>query len=492
MDHADINRKTHRRNALIVGSLIVLGLLAFWPTVWFDFVNWDDPAYVWHNDLIKSWSPTTLYGVATEYVTRNYAPLTIASLLADHTFWGMQPSGYHATNVLLHLINGILVFLLTRQLTRNDSVGWLTAALFLVHPVQIETVAWVSSRKGLLSASFMLSALLVRLRSNAEAKHDLWYIVLLGAALLSKALAVVVPPIVLLYDFIVLRRRFGDALVRQVIPGLISLLLLLKTMAAQHSVMGGLRGHLDLGLLDIVVVDAIILWKYIGMMIWPSDLCVLYDPPTSGILGMAAFAFGGWLVVAFGLWRFRDRHPMLVWCAASFLLLLLPVLNFFRITTLMNDRYLYLPCVLFFGVAATGLHRLLAGTADTRDRLVGLFAAVTRWSISMGLVVAALIGTTQHLPVWRNSFTLWEHAMEHVPQLPAVRMQLALTHYDNGQTRQAVRILQKAILECHPDEADRMRMVDAKDKWLQELNLRLATVPVGRRQHPDALARLAD
>ena len=475
MDHADINSTTYRRNALIVGTLIVLGLLAFWPTVWFDFVNWDDPAYVWHNDLIKSWSPAALYGVATEYVTRNYAPLTIGTLLVDHTLWGMQPSGYHATNVLLHLVNGVLVFLLTRHLTRSASVGWLTAALFLVHPVQIETVAWISSRKGLLSASFMLGALLVRLRPDAEAKHDLWYTALLGAALLSKALAVVVPPIVLLYDFIVLRRKFSDALVRQVIPGLMSLLLLLKTMAAQHSVMGGLRGHLGLGLLEIVAVDAVILWRYIGMMIWPSELCVLYDPPTSGILGTAAIAIAGWFAVAAGLWRVRDRHPMLVWSAASFLLLLLPVLNFFRITTLMNDRYLYLPCVLFFGVAATSLHRFLAGSIETRDRMAGLFAAATRWSVSLGLVVGALIATTQHLPVWRNSFTLWEHAMQHVPQLPAVRMQLALTHYDNGQTREAIRILQKAMLECRPDEIDRKRMVDASSKWMQELSMRAET-----------------
>ena len=92
--------------------LIVLGMIAFWPSVWFDFVNWDDPAYITHNELIKSWSPSNLYGVATETVTRNYAPLTIFSLLVDHTIWGMNPSGYHATNVLLHLLNGLLVLLM--------------------------------------------------------------------------------------------------------------------------------------------------------------------------------------------------------------------------------------------------------------------------------------------------------------------------------------------------------------------------------------------
>ncbi|MEZ6063111.1 MAG: hypothetical protein R3C19_22430 [Planctomycetaceae bacterium] len=243
-------------------SLIAVGLAAFWPSVWFDFVNWDDPAYVWHNNLIKSWSLSNLKGVATETVTRNYAPLTIFTLLIDHTLWGMNPCGYHATNVLLHLLNGILVLLLVRQLTGSRFAAWTTAALFLVHPVQIETVAWISSRKGLLSATFMLAALIVRLRSEPQPKHDAWFIFWLAAALLSKALAVVVPAIVLCYDVFVRRQRFSDSLVRQFVPGLMAVLLLLQTMSSQHSVMGGVRSHLDLNLLQILAVDEVILWKY--------------------------------------------------------------------------------------------------------------------------------------------------------------------------------------------------------------------------------------
>ena len=103
--------------------LVILTLIAFWPSVWFDFVNWDDPAYIAHNDLIKSWSPSNLYGIATESVTRNYAPLTIFSFLIDHSIWGDNPCGFHATNVLLHLLNGILVLLLVRQLTDSRFVG---------------------------------------------------------------------------------------------------------------------------------------------------------------------------------------------------------------------------------------------------------------------------------------------------------------------------------------------------------------------------------
>ena len=100
--------ETERTGWWVYASLVIAGLAAFWPSVWFDFVNWDDPAYVLHNDLITSWSPSNLWGVATETVTRNYAPLTILSLLIDHTLWGMNSGGYHATNVLLHIVNGLL------------------------------------------------------------------------------------------------------------------------------------------------------------------------------------------------------------------------------------------------------------------------------------------------------------------------------------------------------------------------------------------------
>ena len=278
-------------------SLVVLGLVAFWPSVWFDFVNWDDPSYITHNELIKSWSPSNLAGIATETVTRNYAPLTIFSYLVDHTLWGDNPCGYHATNVLLHLINGVLVFLLVRQLSGSNFVGWTTAALFLVHPVQIETVAWVSSRKGLLSATFMLAALIVRLKPNAGGKQDLWYIGWLIAALLSKALAVVVPAIVLCYDLWVRRQTFADAFVRQVVPGFLCVQLLLKTMGAQTTILGGLRGHMDLSFLQILAVDTTILWRYIGMLFYPADLCVLYDPLTTGIgtmVGLASWLAGCW------------------------------------------------------------------------------------------------------------------------------------------------------------------------------------------------------
>lgn len=452
-------------------SLGVLGLAAFWPSVWFDFVNLDDRAYIVENDLIKGWSAENLVGIATQPVTRNYAPLTVFSLLIDHSIWGMNPCGYHATNVLLHLLNGMLVLLLVHRVTGSRFVAWTTAALFLVHPLQIETVAWVSSRKGLLSATFMLAALCVRLRTEISGRRDLSYIGLLVAALLCKALAVIVPAIVLLYDTRVLKKKFGDSFARQFIPGLLCLLLLFKTMGAQSSILGGLRGHMDLSLWQILAVDASILWQYVGMLLLPRNLCVFYDPSTE--LGLSVLvSVVAWALVAFGLYRVRERMPLLAWTAVVALLLMLPVLNLYRITTLMNDRYMYLPCVCFFGVLATVLERVL----QTQQLAMPWLSASVKWTSAVAATVCALIATQAYLPVWQNSDTLWNHAMAQAPQLPLVRIQKALTLHDSGQRREGIRELQRALLKTEPDELDRKRIRTMIKEWAEELNTRKVAV----------------
>ena len=457
------------QTVVLSGVLVVLGLVAFWRSVAFDFVNWDDVSYVQQNELIKSWSPSNLWGVATETVTRNYGPLTIFSFLIDHSIWGLNPCGYHATNVLLHLVNGVLVFLLLKQLTGSSFIAWLTAALFLIHPIQIESVVWISSRKGLLCSAFMLWAAIIRMRQEVTAKQDAWYVGLLIAALLSKALAIVFPPIVLLYDVLIRREKTPTAIARQVIPGLFSLLLLLYTAGAQNTVLGGVRGHMEFGLLHIMAIDVTILWQYIGMLFCPTDLCVMYDPATSGI-GMKVF-YGclAWAAVGLMFWKIRKSQPMWILGVCSFLLLLFPVLNFIRITTLMNDRYLYLPSIVVFAMAAGAVHRVLRFAESEAGQLVRIVGNCLRGTAAIAAVAACLTLTLQHLPVWENSHSLWTHAIQQYPKLPVLRIQMALAVHARGQEREGIRQLQLALLECQPDDLDRERMRGMIDEWQTQI-----------------------
>ena len=464
-------------------ALVVLGLVTLWQSVAFDFVNWDDVSYVQQNDLIRSWSPANLWGIATETVTRNYAPLTILSFLIDHTIWGNIPSGYHATNVLLHLLNGVLVFLLLKQLTGNLFIAWLTAALFLVHPVQIESVVWISSRKGLLCSAFMLWAAIVRLRPEVTARQDAWYFGLLIAALLSKALAIVFPPIVLLYDVLIRREKMAPAIARQVIPGLLTLLLLFYTAGVQNTVLGGVRGHMGFSLLHIMAIDVTILWQYVAMLFCPTELCVLYDPPTSGIGMKVLVGSVAWAAVGYAFWRVRKSQPLSILGALSFLLLLFPVLNFFRITTLMNDRYLYLPCIVFFAMAASIVQRIVTFAESESGRLGQIIGNSLRGMVVVVSLAACLTLTLQHLPVWQNSQTLWTHAIQQYPKLTVLRIQMALTVHAQGQEREAIRQLQLALLECQPDDQDRERMGGMTDEWQAQITARQEIATSGKRQN---------
>lgn len=456
-------------------ALVLLGLAVFWPSVHFDFVNWDDPAYLEHNDLIKGWSLQNLKGIATETVTRNYAPLTIFSFLVEHTLWGMNPAGYHFTNIALHTINAVLVFLLVRRLTASSFVGWITAALFLVHPVQIESVVWISSRKGLLCSMFMLGAMLARMKPEPTAREEGRYVFLLALALFSKAHAVVLPPIILLYDLLVRRKTIAEALPRQVIPGFMSLLLLMLTTGAQNSVLGGVRGHMSLGLLQIIAVDVTILWQYMGMLFCPTDLCVMYDPPTSGIWPQVLTGIAGWAIVGLGLWKIRRTYPLWILGACSFLLLLFPMLNFFRITTLMNDRYLYLPGIIVFAMAASVVERLLRVTESPLRELLDLISTSTKGAIGFIVITSCVYLTQQHQTVWSGPESLWTHALSRYPDMPLLRIQYAVTLYDQGRLAEALDVMNRALQECRPDELDLERMQQFALDWQRELTTKQAT-----------------
>ena len=175
---------------------------------------------------------------------------------------------------------------------------------------------------------------------------------------MSKAIAVVVPPIWLLYDLKIRKDKPAEAIAKQVVPIFLCACLVFITLSAQSSVYGGIRKHMELGIIQILGIDAMVLWRYVAMLVAPTGLSVLYDPPLTGVTGPIVFAVSGWLLVGAVIWKFRNRCPWLFLSAASFLLFLLPVLNLKPISTLMNDRYLYLPSIPFIAMIVLGWDRL--------------------------------------------------------------------------------------------------------------------------------------
>jgi hypothetical protein len=446
-------------------GLFILAMMLYLPAFQFGFLNWDDPWYILNNDLIKNWSFSNLYQIATQPVARNYAPLTILSFLFDHTLWGEKAQGYHALNVFLHLVNGFLVYKLIVQLSGSRLVGWATAAFFIVHPLQVETVAWISSRKGLLSATFMLLSMYYWLRPETTGRQEAAGFAFFVAALLCKAIAIMVPPIVVVWHVLVYRRQFSVAVVRQFVPAVLAGLILLYTMSAQTTIVGGVRDHIGFSKAKILAIDAVIVWKYFGMLIWPQEQCVLYDPPTEGIGLQMVLSIGGLLAIGILTWRNRNRMPRVACAVVAFALLLLPVMNLFPITTLMNDRYLYLPSIPFFAVMTALTLEALRGLAHR----VKLPAAGFAHCISALCVVAAVSGysqrTVEYLPVWKNSLSLWTYATQKTPTLAVTWIQLALTHHALGHTDKAVATLHTAMGTCRMDVHDEHRVTEMLHKW---------------------------
>lgn len=439
--------------ALLCGLVLCLYL----PTVHFEFLNWDDGWYVTRNELITSWSPTNLYRIATEVVARNFAPVTIFTLLVEHTLFGDWAGGYHIVNLLLHAGNAVLVYWLLRQLTNNFTLSLLVAALFAAHPAQVESVAWVSSCKTLLSAGFTLLSLLCWLRPERTHCQAVWGTLWLGLALLSRASAVTMPLIVIAYDWLVVRKPLKQSIARQFVPLLCCGWLLLSTMSAQVAYWGGLRDHLSLSKPEILAVDTTILMRYAGTLLWPQDLCVLYDVPYQNITGLIVCSTLGWLAIGVCLWSIRHRAPLATVAGIAWIAMFLPVINLFPLTTLMNDRYLYLTCVPFFAV--------LIGCVQWA--MAEIVKRVPQWRVAMSSssVLAAVLtvaffaqATHRYLPVWRNPVTLWSHAREVSGELALVQIQWALTLEQQDRDQEAAGALRHALTHCRPDEGDRARI----------------------------------
>lgn len=436
-----------------VCGLAFITLIVYAPVVSYQFLNWDDGWYILWNDLITSWHPWNLYRILTEPVARNFAPATIGTFLVEHTLWQFWAGGYHATNLVIHLINGLLVLQLLRQLTRNEWMAWMVAVLFVVHPVQVESVAWISSRKTLLCSTWMLASCLCWFRPDRTHRDEGWGIFWLLLALLSKAAVVTLPPLVVAYDLLIAKKRLPDSIARQIIPTFFCVMLILITMNAQVTIIGGLRGHIGMSKWRLLAIDCTLLWRYVGMLLCPRDLCVLYNPPVDGIVLLILLAVAGWILVACVLWKLRHSRPLATFAGIAWILLFLPVLNLFPLTTLMNDRYLYLPCVPFFAVAM-GAIQGLARNVFSRFPVLKQSQSALAVIASTVLIGAASWGTLTYLPIWKDPVSLWSYAREQAPEIPIVQIQWALTLKDLGRFEEARQVLQQTIAQRSPDPAE--------------------------------------
>ncbi len=401
--------RTPGKETLLACLLALLTLFAFRGAVTLDFVVFDDEKFILRNPFVLGGiTPSGVRWALTSTGMDNWHPVTWLSHMADVQLYGLFPGGHHFTSVLVHTVTAVLLFAWLATATGALWRSFAVAALFSVHPLRVESVAWVAERKDVLAGLFWMATLIAYtryVRSPSRlgllAVHGLF---LLG--LMSKPTVVTLPLVLLLLDFWPLRRPGPPArLVREKVP----LFLLAAAGGAvtlySQKAAGALRGVEQYGLMERSVNAAASYLRYLGKTAWPEGLAVFYprrpEPPSAVMAAAAAALIAAVTVLALGK---RRRHPYLAVGWLWFLAALFPVIGLLQVgDQAMADRYTYLPSV---GLAVAAVWSLaeLVPPRSWRTTVYAVLAAAL-----LGLLAAA---TERQVQVWRNGTTLFTHALQ--------------------------------------------------------------------------------
>jgi tetratricopeptide (TPR) repeat protein len=447
-------------NAMVGIFLLVIVWIAFGHALSHDFVGYDDQRYVVQNPWVTNGlTPGGIQWAFTHVHASNWHPLTTISHMLDCQLYGLQPWGHHLTNILLHAAAAILLFLALWELTGNLWPSLLVAAVFAVHPLRVESVAWVSERKDVLSGVFFMLTLWAYARyarSNGPSPFRYVTVVVFFAfGLMCKPTLVTLPFVLLLLDYWPLgrsqpssldggisRSRWRWLVVEKLPLFVLSAAACVATLLAQKQALDAslkppLMERVDNALISYVI--------YVGQMIWPARLAVLYPYPEGNlkvpqvILALLLLLM---ISVAFFLWR--RKYPFLLTGWLWYLGMLVPMIGIVQVGSQVRaDRYTYLPQIGLYLLGAWGAMELFHQWRRTREVL-----AITAVLIIVALTTRSYLQTSY----WRDTETLWKHAIASTSNNYIAHTNLAQTLSQSGRFAEAIAECEKA-LKIKPDLA---------------------------------------
>ena len=452
-----------RRAIWLAGLVLFAATFAlYWPAGHFDFVDYDDGDYVFNNPTVQA--GLTHWGLVWSFVdahASNWHPLTWLSHMLDCQLFGLNPGPQHWVNVLLHATNSVLLFTLWRTLTGAYWRSLLVAALFAFHPMHVESVAWISERKDVLSGFFFLLTLLAYVREtraqSTPAVH--WSLLFFLLGLLSKPMLVTVPLVLLALDWWPLERCGGGSrldirrlLQEKTLYFVLAALTGLIAWFAQRS-SGALISTQTEGLASRVVQAFANVSHLAAKLCWPSDLCVLYLRPASpsAVWVVAGVTLVTALLVASYIQR--RRLPWLGVGAGWFLVMLLPVIGLAQVgPQSIADRYSYLPSIGLFVILAWLVEEAVkrgeasARTTGQREGDVRHWSrnALPGGALGLALLCACVAATCQQLSFWRNTETLMNRALQIDPNNQIAHTDLAVYLAKHGRAAEARSHFQRA------------------------------------------------
>ncbi len=438
--------------------LLILTFATFSEVLTHSFLtNWDDPGYVTGNPAVRGFSWANITLAFSSFFVGNYAPVQIVSYMLDYTLWGLNPTGFLLANVGYHALSVLLLYYL---LVRHGVWRWgafFGSAIFLLHPVQIESVAWISQRKNLLAMLFYLLAFhaYLRYQANEGPAARKWYLVSLAAfllSLLSKTVAIIFPLMLVMYDYLVLQVRRPLAVQRDKIPFLAAAFAagVIGIIAQFPEYGGGRVDHPPNAFLVIPMTMLPVLVGYLRLLFWPDPavLSLIYDPPMKNSVDAEVVAAVGVFICLLCLgWYLCRRDKKYLFWYALFFLGLLPVSQIVQLLTIMNDRYLYFPMLGVAGLAAYMSSELWERLTSSFLKRIAVFSAV--------MILLILSGAAKSRGrVWKNSITLFSDTVPKVPGIHDPWFMLAQAYEAVGDSRTAAACYERSALPGQLDAAD--------------------------------------
>jgi tetratricopeptide (TPR) repeat protein len=467
---------------LIPAIIALATCAAFFPVFGNDFVEWDDYENLVSNPHYRGLGWSHLHWMFTTFHMGPYQPLSWATLGLDYLIWGMNPLGYHLTNLILHIANAVLFYFISRRLislalpVANDESAWhlsvsaaFAALLFAIHPLRVESVAWATERRDVLSGLFFLSTVLWYVKENSKPgvaamswRSAAKLLAVYMLSLLAKASAMTLPVLLLIVDIYPLRRLpwnprqwFAPAarpVLREKIPFVIVALSFAWVAVIGQQQASALRSleSYDIGsrVAQAFFGASFYLWKTLV----PIKLSPLYEIPPHfspwqpWILAGAAAT----MIFTLGCYLLRNRWPAGLACWLCSIVVLAPVLGIIAIgPQLVAERYSYLSC-LSWAVLAGGLFLYWLRRSIPKPGALSMFAAA-----AAALVIVASLGvlTWQQTRVWRDTETLWSHVLKLQPNSSFAHYNLARFLAKQGKLNDAISHYRQA-LDIRPDDAD--------------------------------------
>ena len=449
------------RQTLLLGALLVVITVALYSRVnHFPFVNYDDGDYVTNNIHIQNgldWD--TVRWAFTTYAAANWHPLTWLSHALDCQLFGLSPAGPHDVNLLLHVLNVLLLFLVLQQATGFTGRSFMVAALFALHPINVESVVWISERKNLLSMFFFLLALGAYRWYAREPRVSRYAVVatLFALGLMAKPQVITLPFVLLLWDYWPLGRlslgeKFGRPtssaatfpkrklswLMVEKLPLLaISVVSALITMSAQST--GGATSAFAFSLrLENALVSYA---RYVIKAFWPTHLALFYPHPGTSLSSLQVYGalFLLLTISALCVESMRRRYLLMGWL--WFLGTLVPMIGLMQVGTQgMADRYAYLPFIGLFIMMVWGV----SDWAQEKHVSTAILPA-----LSLAALIALSVVAYRQVGYWQDNVTLWSHALQVTDRNWLAENNLGTALLVQGRADEAIRTSLKAA-EIYP------------------------------------------